>query len=62
MKPSFSLISLTIVLALLLAVAGCTGSSSLPSVYILYGSEIGDLSYTDTAHQGLLAAHDTLSF
>ncbi|WP_342676895.1 BMP family ABC transporter substrate-binding protein [Methanofollis sp. UBA420] len=62
MKPSFPLISLTIVLALLLAAAGCTGSSSLPSVYILYGSDIGDLSYTDTAHQGLLAAHDTLSF
>jgi basic membrane protein A len=34
----------------------------LPVVYIVYGSEKGDLSYTDSAYRGLFAAQETMPF
>jgi len=58
MKPASSLVSLLVILALLLIAAGCTQQSPapVPVVYIVYGSEKGDLSYTDAASQGLAMA------
>lgn len=34
----------------------------LPVVYIIYGSEKGDLSYTDSAYRGLFAAQESMPF
>jgi basic membrane protein A len=52
-----------LLLALLLAAAGCTGqpvpaspAPPAPVVWIVYGSEKGDLSYTDAAYRGIQAA------
>ena len=58
MKPASSLVVLLAVLALLLFAAGCIQQSpaSVPLIYIVYGSEKGDLSYTDAASQGLAMA------
>jgi len=58
MKPVLSLVSLLVILALLLIAAGCTqqAPAPVPVVYIVYGSEKGDLSYTDAASQGLANA------
>jgi len=58
MSPELRHLSLLIVLALLVIAAGCTQKTSpaVPVVYIVYGSEKGDLSYTDAAYQGILAA------
>jgi basic membrane protein A len=36
--------------------------TTAPVVYIVYASEKGDLSYTDSAYEGLLAAQKDLSF
>jgi basic membrane protein A len=62
MKPALSLVLLLAVLALLLIAAGCTRQSPapVPAVYIVYGSEKGDLSYTDAASQGLALAQRDL--
>jgi len=58
MKPTLPLVSLLAILALLLIAAGCTQQSPapVPVLYIVYGSEKGDLSYTDAASQGLASA------
>jgi len=58
MKPALPLVSLLAIMALLLIVAGCTQQSPapVPVLYIVYGSEKGDLSYTDAASQGLANA------
>ncbi|MDD1694893.1 MAG: BMP family ABC transporter substrate-binding protein [Methanoregula sp.] len=64
MKPVFPVLSLVIILALLLIVSGCSqpSSTTVPAVYIVYGSEKGDLSYTDAAYTGLIAAQKEMSF
>ncbi|NMB77805.1 MAG: BMP family ABC transporter substrate-binding protein, partial [Methanomicrobiales archaeon] len=57
-----------IVLVLLLPVAGCiqpeqkTAQESIPVIAIVYGSEKGDLSYTDAAYRGVLAAQKDYPF
>jgi len=58
MKPALPLVALLTILALLLIAAGCTqqAPAPVPVVYIVYGSEKGDLSYTDAASQGLANA------
>ena len=58
MKPGSCILTVLTLLALLLIVAGCSqpAPAGTPVVWIVYGSEKGDLSYTDAAHQGLLAA------
>ena len=58
MKPVYLLSAFLLLLAFL-AAAGCTGASDrapAPVVWILYGSEKGDLAYTDAAYSGLVAA------
>jgi len=65
MKPGSALLSLSVVLILILIAAGCTQSSSttvFPTVYIVYASEKGDQSYTDSASEGFLAAQKDMSF
>jgi len=73
MKPGFVLLLISAILALLLVVSGCTEPITSPkttnapaqpdtTVYIVYASEKGDLSYTDSAYEGLLAAHRDMSF
>ena len=58
MRPALLFLTLTTLLAFLLIAAGCTqpAPATTPVVYIVYGSEKGDLSYTDAAYQGLVAA------
>jgi len=58
MKPGFCTLAASLLLILLLIAAGCSqpAPASIPVVWIVYGSEKGDLSYTDAAYQGLLAA------
>jgi basic membrane protein A len=58
MKPGLCIVAVLALLTLLLIVAGCSqpAPASTPVVWIVYGSEKGDLSYTDAAYQGLLAA------
>ena len=58
MKPGSCILAVLTLLALLLIVAGCSqpAPTGTPVVWIVYGSEKGDLSYTDAAYQGLLAA------
>ena len=58
MKPALPLVVLLAILALLIIAAGCTqqAPAPVPVVYIVYGSEKGDLSYTDAASQGLANA------
>lgn len=58
MKPALPLVALLTILVLLLIAAGCTqqAPAPVPVVYIVYGSEKGDLSYTDAASQGLANA------
>ncbi|PKG32873.1 BMP family protein [Methanoregula sp.] len=58
MKPGSCVFAISLLLVLLLTVAGCSqpAPASTPVVWIVYGSEKGDLSYTDAAYQGLLAA------
>jgi basic membrane protein A len=60
MKPGLNAILLATILALMLVVSGCTQRSSTPDpvVYIVYGSEKGDLSYTDAAYRGLAAVQN----
>lgn len=63
MKPGWHLLLFLLVPALLIT-AGCTqqpASPATPAVYIVYGSEKGDLSYTDSAYRGLAAAQQNLS-
>lgn len=63
MKPGRCLLFLLLP-ALLLATAGCSQPAAPitpnPTVYIVYGSEKGDLSYTDSAYLGLAAAQQNL--
>ena len=47
-----------IVLAAIVAVGLMPHEPAVPAVYIVYGSEKGDLSYTDSAYQGLVAAQN----
>jgi len=58
MKRVSRILTVLILLALLLIAAGCSQPvpAGTPVVWIVYGSEKGDLSYTDAAYQGLLAA------
>lgn len=58
MKPVSCILAVLTLLALLLIAAGCSqpAPAGTPVVWIVYGSEKGDLSYTDAAYQGLLAA------
>jgi basic membrane protein A len=58
MKPEGYLFPILAFLALLLFLSGCSQPAlpEVPSVYIVYGSEKGDLSYTDAAYQGILMA------
>jgi len=58
MKPGSCILAVLTLLALLLIAAGCSqpAPAGTPVVWIVYGSEKGDLSYTDAAYQGLLAA------
>ena len=51
-----------IVLAAIAAVGLMPHEPAVPAVYIVYPSEKGDLSYTDSAYQGLVAAEKELSF
>lgn len=67
MKQAITFISLFVIVALLLAASGCTQQSAVNTatqqkVWIVYASEKGDLSYTDSAYKGLLAAQKELSF
>ncbi|MFA5332852.1 MAG: BMP family ABC transporter substrate-binding protein, partial [Methanoregula sp.] len=64
MKPALLPLLLLAALALLVLASGCTQPSSppVPVVYIVYGSEKGDLSYTDAAYRGLVAAQNDRSF
>jgi basic membrane protein A and related proteins len=59
MKSGVLHILLLVVLVLSIIGSGCTqpSATTVPVVYIVYGSEKGDLSYTDSAAQGLMAAH-----
>ncbi|PKL57553.1 MAG: BMP family ABC transporter substrate-binding protein, partial [Methanomicrobiales archaeon HGW-Methanomicrobiales-5] len=58
---------LSVIVAAVIILAGAVAVSMLPhepaakTVYIVYGSEKGDLSYTDSAYQGLASAQDTFS-
>ena len=51
-----------IVLAAIVAPGMISHKPSSPVVYIVYASEKGDQSYTDSAYQGLLAAQNDYSF
>lgn len=51
-----------IVAAIIVAVHMMPHEPAIPVVYIVYASEKGDQSYTDSAYQGLLAAQKDLSF
>jgi len=64
MKPGLHLASLMLIPALLLITAGCTqpAPATVPVIYIVYGSEKGDLSYTDSAYQGLVTAQKDKAF
>jgi basic membrane protein A and related proteins len=68
MKAGLPLLWPVACLVLLLVAAGCSqpapavpASATPPAVYIVYGSEKGDLSYTDSACEGLAAAHRDFS-
>ncbi len=54
--------AIIIVLAAVLALFAIPHEPSLPVVYIVYGSEKGDLSYTDSAYRGLFAAQEAMPF
>jgi basic membrane protein A len=58
MSPSPSYATLCVILVLLVLAAGCTRGTPQkgPVVYIVYGSEKGDLSYTDAAYRGVQEA------
>ncbi len=55
------IIAAVIVLTAAVAVSLLPHEPAARIVYIVYGSEKGDLSYTDSAYQGLAAAQDTFS-
>lgn len=59
-QPSLALMA---ILAVLLIAGGCSqpAPAAAPVVYIVYGSEKGDLSYTDAAYQGLVAAQKEMT-
>lgn len=64
MKPGHLLVA-TLIITVFLASAGCTtqpDGTARPVVWILYGSEKGDLAYTDAAYSGLAAAHRDREF
>ncbi|MDD1703342.1 MAG: BMP family ABC transporter substrate-binding protein [Methanoregula sp.] len=56
------IVAAVIILASIIAVSIMPHESAVPAVYIVYGSEKGDLSYTDSAYKGLVAAQNDLSF
>lgn len=62
MSPAIFRIVLLSFLTMLLITAGCTAPKSpdVPVVYIVYGSEKGDLSYTDAAYRGIMAARQDM--
>ena len=49
-------------LVLLALVQTAPHEPELPMVYIVYGSEKGDLSYTDSAYRGLFTAQEAMPF
>jgi basic membrane protein A len=51
-----------VLLATIVALPVQPDSPEAPVVYIVYGSEKGDLSYTDSAYQGLVAAQKDRAF
>jgi len=51
-----------VMLAAVFALPQIPQASPVPVVYIVYGSEKGDLSYTDSAYQGLAAAQEDFAF
>jgi basic membrane protein A len=50
------------VLAIAVAIIMIQHEPAYPMVYMVYGSEKGDLSYTDSAYRGLFAAQEALPF
>lgn len=50
-----------VILTVAIGVSLLSHEPEVKAVYIVYGSEKGDLSYTDSAYQGLAAAQDTFS-
>lgn len=64
MRPPLAFLSVMTLLLVLLCAAGCiqpAPATPPPVVYIVYGSEKGDLSYTDAAFQGLTAAQKDMN-
>lgn len=63
MKIILPSLALMAILAALLIAAGCSQPAPAPTqvVYIVYGSEKGDLSYTDAAYKGLSAAQKDMN-
>ncbi|MHB8162885.1 MAG: BMP family lipoprotein [Methanoregula sp.] len=55
------IVAAVIVLAVAVAVSMLPHEPAANAVYIVYGSEKGDLSYTDSAYQGLAAAQEKFS-
>jgi len=55
------IVAAVIVLAVAVAVNMLPHEPAARAVYIVYGSEKGDLSYTDSAYQGLAAAQEKFS-
>lgn len=51
-----------LVLVLAFIVTSPPPDKDLPMIYIMYGSEKGDLSYTDSAYRGLFAAQEAIPF
>jgi len=51
-----------LVLLLAFIITSPSPDKDLPMIYIIYGSEKGDLSYTDSAYRGLFAAQEAMPF
>ena len=59
---TFIIITGIIILLVLVAILLLPHQKSRPVVYIVYDSKKGDLSYTDSAYQGIFAAQEAMSF
>jgi basic membrane protein A len=58
----FGILVVAVIVVTIVAVSVLPGKPAVPGVYIVYPSEKGDLSYTDSAYQGLVAAQKAISF